>query len=212
MADTAISGLTAFTAFAADDLLVGVDTSAAQTKKSSLALFHELDRKVFANAATARVINGAGATDTYLTGSNIAIPSGYPVVGTAYRMSFDVTKTAAGTATPIVRVRIGTAGSTADTAILTFTFGAGTAAIDTAIVEVFAQFRTVGASTSAVLVGWCRAVTNLTTTGWSNAVKALPAVSSGFNSTTASLIIGASYNGGTSAVHTVEHVASELIL
>jgi hypothetical protein len=190
------------------------DTSqgAGGTLKSDTILDDELGvRTLLQNASVARVINGAGASDTYLTGSNIPIPSGYPVVRTKYRCRFDVTKTAAGTATPIVTVRIGTAGTTADAAICQATFGAGTLAIDTAIILIEASFRTVGSGTSAVLVASFSATTNLTTTGWSNAVKAVVRVSSGFNSTTANLIIGTSYNGGTSAVHTVEQVVSELI-
>jgi len=56
-----------------------------------------------------------------------------------------------------------------------------------------------------VLRGKANCTSNLTVTGWSNAVKALqPADSGGFDSTVAGLLIGLSYNGGTSAVHDVE--------
>lgn len=149
------------------------------------------------------------AADTYITGSSV--PLGIPVVGTTYRCQFDVTKTAAGTATPIVIVRIGTAGTTADTARLTFTFGAGTVAADTAVVEIRATFRSVGAGTSAILQGQARADTNLTTTGWSNAVKALQVTSAGFDSTVANSIIGLSYNGGASASHTIQLVNTDIV-
>lgn len=169
-------------------------------------------RKLFQNFSTARVINAAGSTDTYLTGSNLAIPSGFPIVGSEYRCVFDVTKTNAGLVAPVITLRIGTAGTTADAAVLTFTMGAGTGAVDTGIFEIRARFRTVGAGTSAVLVGLLRLTSNLTTTGISNAVKARVVVSAGFNSTTANLIIGCSYNAGSAAVHTVEQVNSELIL
>lgn len=149
--------------------------------------------------------------DAYLAGSFVVFPYA-PVVGTTYRLLFDVTKTAAGTATPIITVRLGTAGSTADTARITFTFGAGTAAADAAAVEVIATFRTVGSGTTAVLQGVCRAVTNLTTTGWSNAVKTRVGTSAGFDSTVANLGIGVSYNGGASAAHTVQLVRAELVM
>ena len=152
------------------------------------------------------------SSDTYLVGSREVFPTNYPVVGTSYRCVFDVTKTAAGLATPIITVRIGTAGTTADTAICTFTFGAGTAAADAGVFEVFCTFRTVGSGTSAVLQGVARLTSNLTTTGISNAVKARVSTSSGFNSTTASLGIGVSYNGGASAAHTIQLVRAELIL
>jgi hypothetical protein len=160
---------------------------------------------------------GAGfASDTYLVGSSITVPNGFFRVGTRYRLRFDVVKTAAGTATPIFSVRIGTAGTTGDTAVLTFTFAAGTAAIDTGIVEIEVLFRTVGSGTSAVVVGWARimhhlAATGITSTGAAG-IAIIPAVvSSGFNSTVASSIIGVSVNGGTSAAWTISQVEAELI-
>lgn len=142
------------------------------------------------------------ATDTYLVGSACALPTGGPIAGATYRLVFDMTKTAAGTATPILVIRIGTAGTVADTAILTFTFAAGTAAVDNGVFEVSVHFRTVGSGTTAVLVGVaeCRhalAATGLTATGASG-WAGLPVVSSGFDSTVAGSIIGASFNGGAS--------------
>lgn len=225
MADTKITALNGGTkhtavALALDDVFPIVDVSdtagpaggaSGTAKPLDVQSLLEGARRDLSNHSTAA--QGAGfATDTYLTGSNVAIPSGYPVVGTSYRLWFSVSKTAAGTATPILIVRYGTAGSTADTARLTFTFGAGTAAVDRGILEVLATFRTVGSGTSAVLQGTARLTSNLTTTGLSNAVKALEVTSGGFDSTVASSIIGASYNGGASAAHTLQLVRSELIL
>lgn len=161
---------------------------------------------VLTNKSTAA--QGPGfATDTYLTGSSVALPN--PTAGTLYLLTFDVTKTAAGIATPIVIVRIGTAGSTADTARLTFTWSAGTAATDTARVQVEALFRAVGSGTAAVLQGRASA-TSQATTGWSSLIKTLQVTSAGFDSTPTTNIIGASYNGGTSASHTVQLVTAEL--
>jgi hypothetical protein len=150
------------------------------------------------------------ASDTYLTGSAITLPASLPNVGTEYRCRFDVTKTAAGTATPIITVRFGTNGSTSDTGIHTLTFGAGTTAIDVGVFDVFVNFRTIGSGTSAVTEAIARLTSNLTTTGLSNAVKAVVSTSSGFNSTVANSIIGCSYNGGTSAAHTIQLVRSEI--
>ena len=146
--------------------------------------------------------------NTYLTGSKIILP-GAPVVGTTYKLTFDVTKTAAGTATPIIYIRVGTAGTISDAAVATLTFGAGTTAVDSGVFEVICSFRTAG--TSAVMQCISRLTSNLTTTGLSNAKKAIIATSSSFNSTTAGLCIGASYNGGTSAAHTIQLVRAELI-
>jgi len=204
------------TGLALADLLLSIDVSdatmsASGTDKNITEASHiEGLRRLLTNQSV--TAQSPFASQAYLVGSNVAIPSGYPVVGTKYKLKFDVTKTAAGTATPIVIVHIGAAGTTADAAICTFTFAAGTAAADAGIFEVEAIFRTVGSGTSAVLQGFCRLTSNLTTTGLSNAVKARVATSSGFNSTTAGLIIGASYNGGASAAHTIQLVNAELIL
>jgi hypothetical protein len=154
------------------------------------------------------------ATDTYLVGSAIAVPSTGFLAGARYWCRFDMTKTAAGTATPTVIVRIGTAGAVADTAILTFTFAAGTAAVDTGTFEVNAHFRTVGAGTVAVVVGLCEcrhalAATGLVSTGASGN-GLLSVVSSGFDSTVAGTTIGVSFNGGASFAGTNTLVESEL--
>lgn len=200
------------TGLAVDDWVWTQDISAAVDKKMTEMDHFAALARLYSNASTARVISSAGSSDTYLSGSNIPIPSGYPLAKTRYRCKFDITKTAAGTATPIISVRFGTAGTTSDTARCTFTFGAGTAAADSGEFEVDVSFRTVGSSTSAVLAGVCRLTSNLTTTGISNATKAIIVVSSGFDSTVSSSIIGVSYNGGTSAVHTCERVVADLIL
>ena len=151
------------------------------------------------------------ATDIYLAGSYIKFPVA-PLVGTTYKLLFDVTKTNVGTATPTITIRLGTAGTTSDAITIALAFGAGTAAVDTGLFEVICTFRTVGSGTSAVVQSIARLTSNLATTGLSNAVKAKVGTSSGFNSTTSSLGIGASYNGGTSASHTVTLVRAELII
>lgn len=148
--------------------------------------------------------------DVYIVGSNLTLPA-TPVVGTAYALRFDVVKTAAGTVAPVLTVRIGTAGTTSDAAICTFTWGSGTAAADTGVIDVLCVFRTVGAGTSAVLQGQAQLVSNLTTTGLSNAVKALQVTSSGFNSTTGT-VVGASWNGGASASHKIELVRASVVI
>ena len=150
------------------------------------------------------------ASDTYLAGSFITFPFA-PTAKTKYRLTFDVTKTAAGTAAINLYIRLGTAGSTADTARLTFTFGTATAAVDSGVMRMDVEFRTVGSGTSAVIVGTATLQNNLASTGLTNVTKAKVVVSSGFDSTVANLGIGASYNGGTSAAHTIQMVSAELI-
>jgi hypothetical protein len=152
------------------------------------------------------------AADTYLVGSAVPVPLGGFVNGMRYVCTFDMVKTAAGTATPTVIVRIGTVGSTADAAILTFTFAAGTAAVDTGTFVVSAHFRLAG--TAAVLAGTCEcrhalAATGLIATGASGQGQ-LAVVSSAFDATPANTFIGVSFNGGASFSGTNTIVEAEL--
>lgn len=154
------------------------------------------------------------AADTYLTGSSVAFLSVLPRVGTLYQCTFDVAKTAAGTAAPVIIVRMGTLGTTSDAARLTFTFPAATAIADVGTFSVWALFRTVGAGTSAVLQGRANLIHKGTATGLTGlSIEPGPTVqvtSAGFDSTVASSIIGLSVNGGTSAAWTVQMVEANL--
>jgi hypothetical protein len=154
-----------------------------------------------------------GTSEVYLQNSALPLAAlGTPQIGRFYRWRFIVSKTAAGTATPIMIIKTGTAGTTSDTTRLTFTWGAGTAAIDRAEIEVEAGFIAVGSGTSAVLRGKANMTSNLTTTGLSNAVKALqPADSGGFDSTAAGLIIGVTWNAGASGAQTLEHLVADTV-
>lgn len=148
------------------------------------------------NNSTASVSAGY-ATDTYLSGSAILIPAQRPKVGTIYRCRWDMAKTAAGTATPIAILRYGVNGSTADTALATFTFGAGTAAADTGFFEINAHYRTVGSGTAAVVQATIH-LTNLSATGIASTLKTYTVTSAGHDSTTANTYLGVSFNGGAS--------------
>jgi hypothetical protein len=148
------------------------------------------------------------AADTYLTGSNVRIDAlGTPAIGLTYICRFSVSKTGAGTATPIIQVRVGTAGAIGDTSRLSFTLSAGTAATDVAWFEVYNSFRAVGAS--AILQGHL-ALTSQPTTGFSSLLKGVQTTSGTFDSGVANSIIGVSVNGGTSAAWTVQLVTAEL--
>jgi hypothetical protein len=172
---------------------------------------------VVRNASTTGVAGGFSA-DTYIAGAQCAIPAGYlPLVGTSYYCAFDMVKTGAGTATPIITARYGINGSAVDAAILTFTFAVGTGVIDTGIIEVWLSFRSVGGGTSAVLAGKARithhlAATGLTTTGASGTGIIIPAASSGFNSAVANSILGVSFNGGASFSGTLVEAQARLRL
>jgi hypothetical protein len=152
------------------------------------------------------------AADTYLAGSNIALGNRLPKTRTLYQCTFDVSKTAAGTATPIIIVRIGTAGSTADAARVTFTFPAQTAIADVGTFSVWALFRTVGAS--GIVQGRANLIHRGPTTGLTGlSVEPGPtvqAVSAAFDTAIANSIIGLSVNGGGSAAWTVQLVEAKV--
>jgi len=154
---------------------------------------------------------GAGfATDTYLTGSSIPIPANALKVGTMYRCRFNVVKSGAGTQTPIINIRFGTAGAVGDTSRGTLTWSVQTAVADEGVFEIWATFRVVGGS--AVLQTLGRLAHRLSITGFGTGVSEPEIATSGtFDSGVANSIIGLSVNGGTSASWTINLVQAELI-
>lgn len=205
MANTKVSAFTAVTAVAAADTIPVIQGGVTSKATATMA------RGYLTNGSVAAVSAGYAA-DTYLAGSGITIPTaGGWKAGTLYRCEFDMTKTAAGTASFTVTIRMGTLGTTGDAAILSLPLSTGTAAADSGVFDIKAIFRTVGAGTSAVLQGWIRCNHNLTTTGLiqTGAVGVSTATSAGFNSTTQT-IIGLSVNGGASFSGTNNMVLAEL--
>lgn len=153
------------------------------------------------------------ASDTYVVGSGISLGAFLPRAGMRYHCVFDVTKTAAGVATPILVLRFGTAGTTSDAAICTFTFNAQTAVVDNGVIELFATFRAVGAS--AAVQGMATLRHNLAVTGLGSVNPAgwqqVLVTSSTFNSAVANSIVGVSVNGGASAAWTTTLVQAETL-
>lgn len=152
------------------------------------------------------------ASDTYLVGSSVAIPATGLRVGTRYHLIFQASKTAAGTATPILTIRFGTAGAIGDTSRCAMTWTAQTGATDTGIFEVWATFRTIGSGTSAVIQCVGQRTHGASVTGFGNLVSQVVATTGGgFDSTVANSIIGVSVNGGASAAWTITLVQAELM-
>lgn len=155
------------------------------------------------------------AVDTYLVGSSIVVPNGFFRIGSLYKLTFDLTKTGAGTATLVLTIRIGILGTVADAAILVLTFAAGTAAIDTGLVEVLVLFRSVGSGVLAVVQGIAKIDHHLAATGLISTGAAgtgiIIGTSAGFDSTIANVIIGTSVNGGLAFAGTVTLVRAELV-
>lgn len=221
MPDAKITALTAITGvnLADGDMALLVDVSdttmaASGTDKSTTIndIATAVKGRALVSAASVSTPGAGFAADTYLAGSGILIPTGHLQAQMIYRCSFDVTKTAAGVAAPVISVRVGTAGTTADTARATLTFPAQTAVIDNGQFDVTVVFRTVGSGTTAVLSARGRVSHNLSITGLSVGVTPTAVnVGGGFDSTVAASIIGLSVNGGTSAAWTITTVDAELV-
>jgi hypothetical protein len=160
-----------------------------------------------ANANTSPVT--ANAADTYLTGSNLTI-GGFIKAGTVIEWTFVMTKTNAGVAAPVYSVRFGTNGSTSDTARLTFTGPAQTAATDTGVHRIRVIIRSV--SSTGTVNGLCTMEHHNTTTGLQNVaqIRVFQSTSAAFDNSGSSLQVGVSCNPGASGVWTFEQVSTQM--
>lgn len=150
----------------------------------------------------------ANAADTYLTGSNLTIGS-VQKAGTVIKWILSMTKSGAGVAAPVFNVRFGTNGTTADTARLTWTGAAQTAATDTGWAEITVVIRSVSAT--GEVAGNMNFTHHNATTGLANVSRPqnFSSVSSTFDNTSTSLITGISVNPGASGVWTFQVVSVE---
>lgn len=149
-------------------------------------------------------------TRTYLDGSALAVPVGGLTAGAKLRWKFNMTKTAAGTASSTIDIAFGTTGTTSDTARVSFTKPGGSAAIDEGQVTIEALVKSVSAT--GVVVGEMVVVHNLASTGHMTIpVATVNAVSSGFDNTSESLIAGICITTGASDAITIDMVSAELV-
>jgi hypothetical protein len=154
----------------------------------------------------------ANAADTYLTGSNLLVPTGFALqVGTKLRWRIGMTKSGAGTAAPVWALRVGTAASVADTARCTFTSPSlQTGVADVGYVDIIAVLRNVGAS--GVLAGILSMTHGLAATGFASvSTVVVQATSAGFDTTVAGLNLGISVNPGASGVWTHQVIEAEML-
>lgn len=155
-----------------------------------------------------------GSANAYVTGSALALGASTMQVGTQFEWVFGITKSTAGTGTPVWTIVVGTNGSTADTIRVTFTHStADTGVADRCVVRINAVMRAVGASgvmagifeKNHIIVG----ATGFSTPA-STQVEQLSTVSSTFDTTTASNIVGVCVNAGTAGAWSIETVASRM--
>ena len=98
---------------------------------------------------------GAGfSTDTYVTNSDILVPSFGVQAKTQIMWVISASKSGASTAQPVYSIRIGANRSTADTARLALTGPAQTAVADIGTLYVMATVRNVGASGVIAGTAW----------------------------------------------------------
>ncbi len=151
----------------------------------------------------------AATTRTYVTGSQIALAAaGALQIGSKFRWRFNMTKTGAGVATSTIDIAFGTAGTTADTAQVSFTKPAGTGVIDEAFCEVECIVRG-PLSASGVVVGEFSLIHNLSATGHAQIpCVCVNTVSSGFDVTTPTFV-GLCITTGASDAITIQQVNAE---
>lgn len=152
----------------------------------------------------------AAATLTYIIGSALAIPTGKMQVGTCFRWTFDMTKTAAGVATSTFSVVVGTLGATGDTARLTATKPAGTAAIDNGRVTWNVVCRG-PLSASGIFAGHFEMTHHAppTTGHFVTDSVGITSVSSAFDVTVANLVVGLVVTTGAADAITIQMVQAE---
>lgn len=170
----------------------------------------QVAKPVLANASTANQTPAAAAR-TYITGSNIAVPATKLKIGTQFFWRFNMTKTAAGVAASTIDVAVGTNGTTADTARLSFAKLAGTAAVDEGWVEVYAVVRG-PLSAAGIMQGEMVVLHNGNTVGHMTIPLAVVnAISAGFDVTVASLIVGLCITTGAADAITISEVHAQAL-
>jgi hypothetical protein len=151
-------------------------------------------------------------TEAYLTGSSIAIPSNRPAaIGTRFFWRVAASKTAAGTAVWVFNVRFGTAGTTSDTARVTFTqSGTLTGVVDNATWEIRCVVRG-PISASCIVAGLMEYQHHAAASaGWGGlSADSYQTTSGAFDITTAGMIVGLSFAPGASTVATFQVVSAE---
>src|SRR6266571_160693 len=141
MPGTKISALTAATALADADQFAIAQSGVSKSLTAGPVLKAWVGNMNVNTSGATGAQTPAATVRTYITGSAITVPTGKLRIGTFFKWQFDITKTAAGSATSTFDIAFGTTGTTADTARVSFTKTAGTAAADVGMVTIAAVVR-----------------------------------------------------------------------
>ena len=148
----------------------------------------------------------SAATLTLITGTSLA-PNGF-YVGQTFRWVIVGNGGALGTSANTITVKIGTANTTADATVATFTTSVGTAAASNFQIEITLTIRTLGASATAL--AQC-VILNSAATGFvSIDASVLIGTMSTFNSTTASQFVHVDLTTGASKTATIQLATVEV--
>lgn len=153
---------------------------------------------------------GASVTN-YITNSDLHVSAGRPLkAGTVLRWHVCFTKTAAATASMTFDLRVGTAGTTADTSRASLATGTQSAVADAAELEVACTIRSISAS--GTITTSMQLEHNLAATGFAptNVVVA-NTTSAAFDTTATNLVFGMSLTTGASHAITVTRAVAEFL-
>jgi hypothetical protein len=135
-----------------------------------------------------------------VTGTLLQLPTNNLNVGSRFRFHIGLDKTAAGTATWVVALKWGTAGTTADAAVASWTSGTNTAAIDQATLDIEAVVTAIGAAGTWASIGfYVNTLTNATGLG---KINSIPTTTAAFDSTLTTPYLHVDITPGASAVMT----------
>lgn len=151
--------------------------------------------------ATAAQSLTAGSANV-VTGTLLQLPTSNLKVGSRFRIHIGVDKTGAGTATWVVALKWGTAGTTSDAAVASWTSGTNTAAIDQATIDIEAVVSALGSGSSATMNCIAFYVNTLTNATGLGKINFNPSSTAGFDSTAANPYIHVDITPGASAVMT----------
>lgn len=157
-------------------------------------------------ATAAQSLTAASAN--VVTGTLVQLPTSNLKVGSRFRFNIALEKTAAGTATWSAVMKYGTAGTTADAAIATWTSGTNTAAIDQALLHIEVAVATLGAAATANCIAM--SVNTLTNATGLGRVDPAPGSTAAFDSTAATPYLHVDITPGASAVMTAVASAERL--
>lgn len=212
MADIFLAEQSAPATPASGNGVVFVDTNA------SLLCFKDDAGRVQAYSTNSAVAaQGAGfAADTYVTNSDLLIPSFGLQAKATFLWTISASKTAAGVAQPVYTIRTGANRSTADTARLALTAPAQTAVADIGTLSIMLTVRTGGATSVIAGTAWwshrgTAANTTTSGTGFANdSTGHIEGTGASFDaSAIAGQYISLTINGGGSAAWTITQCQSE---